>query len=60
MEVDRKIKQLKQIMELMKQYQVDNVEIDGIKVSKLYHDIPQPQLEQPEINDEDAMFWSGE
>ena len=59
MNEDNKIKQLEQIMQLMKLYRVDHVEIEGFKVNKLHHDFPHTDDKQ-ELNDDEALFYSAE
>lgn len=58
---ENKIKHLEQIMKLMKQYQVDHVEIDGVKVNKAYHDFTSPEDKSTkEVDDEEALFYSAD
>ena len=55
------IEKLKEIMKLMKEFQVDHVEIDGIKVNKVLHDAPeQPKndVSKATEDDDEALYFS--
>jgi hypothetical protein len=62
--MDNKIKHLEEILKLMTQYKVNNVEIDGVKVEKLYHSFPEDNKKDnnktfESMTDEDLLFMSG-
>jgi len=54
-----KIKQLEQVMELMKKYRVDHVVIGDMSVTKTQHEFIDldPMKSKPDT-DEEALFWS--
>ena len=57
--MDNKIKQLEEIMKLMQKYQVDHVDMDGLKVNKAYHDFASPDDKPGKVEtDEDLLFYS--
>jgi hypothetical protein len=60
--MDNKIKHLEEILKLMTQYKVNNVEIDGVKVEKLYHEFPEQDKKNVKsydsMTDEELLFMS--
>ena len=57
--MDSKIKQLEEIMKLMQKYQVDHVELDGVKVNKTLHLGPEEDSARP-VTDEELLFYSSD
>lgn len=56
---DSKIKQLEQIMALMKKYKVDHVELEDLKINKSYHEFPEEKAGKVDT-DEDILFYSSD
>ena len=61
---ENKIKQLEEVLKLMTKYKVNSVEVDGIKVEKLYHEFPEQEKKNPKtfdsMTDEEYLFMSAE
>ena len=62
MSEDSKIKQLEEVLKLMTRYKVNDVEIDGIKVTKCYHEFPENDKKNTKtfdsMTDEEYLFAS--
>lgn len=57
---DKKIKQLEEIMKLMKEYKVNHVEIEDIKVNRTHVDLDYPKQSTPIETEEDILFHSSD
>lgn len=51
----KNIKNIEKVMQLMKKYAVTSVEIDGLKLIKNLHDLPEPKRKAPETNGEEQI-----
>lgn len=55
----KNVKNIEKIFQLMKKYHVSVVELDGLKITKNYHEFPQAKNKSPETNgkEQEQFLW---